>query len=181
MTQQEPAPTSPALPRAWLPRQEWVKTQPQALVASCVLLRDEHSRLLMLRYSSTEPGSGKWWLPGGMLDHGEDPLAAVRRETYEETGITLRGTPTLIGYDHRADVGGTGPVVDFYWNGGTVADPIHLSGEHDRYAFFDLNDLKAVPLSADTQTLAELCEAAETGAVVCLREGRLAGSAYSPF
>ena len=53
----------------------------QALVArdGCVLLarRDR------------EPGEGKWDLPGGFLDEGEEPLVGLRRELREETGLEI--------------------------------------------------------------------------------------------
>lgn len=58
----------------WIPREEWVKTQPQALVASCVMLLDDQDRMLLLRYGPGQEGaSGTWWLPGGMVDEGENP------------------------------------------------------------------------------------------------------------
>ncbi|MFD0343201.1 NUDIX hydrolase [Streptomyces sp. NPDC127117] len=157
--------------RPWMPRQEWVRTQPRTLIASCGLFLDQRRRMLMLRYSPTEPGGGTWWLPGGMLDHGEDPQSAVRREMYEETGIELTSAPTLIGYDHRADVGGTGPVVDFFWYGGVISGPVRLSPEHDRHAFIGLDDLPNTSLTAHAHTLTALHRAATTGTVVCLREG----------
>ena len=34
-------------------------------------------------------GNGKWVLPGGGLHKGEDPMAGVLRELYEETGVKL--------------------------------------------------------------------------------------------
>jgi len=34
-------------------------------------------------------GGGPWMLPGGGIDHGEHPDDAVRRETFEETGLRL--------------------------------------------------------------------------------------------
>ncbi len=52
-----------------------------------VCLREGH--LLLARY--VDPRSGeKWWtLPGGKLEHGEDPVDAVVREVHEETGYEV--------------------------------------------------------------------------------------------
>jgi 8-oxo-dGTP pyrophosphatase MutT (NUDIX family) len=47
-----------------------------------------------------EPGSGqRWWItPGGGIEAGESPIAALHRETAEELGIDLAqiGTPRAI-------------------------------------------------------------------------------------
>jgi 8-oxo-dGTP diphosphatase len=32
---------------------------------------------------------GQWGLPGGHVEHGEDPLVAAHRELMEETGLTV--------------------------------------------------------------------------------------------
>jgi ADP-ribose pyrophosphatase YjhB (NUDIX family) len=40
-------------------------------------------------------GSTLWTLPGGGIDHGEHPDDAVRRETFEETGLELQGARLL--------------------------------------------------------------------------------------
>ncbi|MYS95401.1 MULTISPECIES: NUDIX hydrolase [Streptomyces] len=156
-----------------LPRDEWVKTLPQTIVASCVLLLDAEDRILLLRYAEGEPGAGLWGLPGGMLDHGEDPFGAACRELHEETGIVLDRAPRFIGYDHRADVKGTGPVIDFYFHGGRVApgQTVRRSGEHDRDGLFALADLESLSLSTPLPALTALHTAALTGTVVCLREG----------
>ncbi|MCG0283541.1 NUDIX hydrolase [Streptomyces sp. PSAA01] len=159
---------------AWVPREEWVRTQPQALIASCVVLLDRRGGVLLLRYGPGQPNAGDWWLPGGMLDHGEDPWTAAWRETREETGVELSPIPTLIGIDHRVDVGGTGPVLDCFFYGGTLADgtSITLSPEHDRYAVFSLNELADTLLAGHASTLEALHTAATSGTVVCLREGQ---------
>src|SRR5579871_123664 len=34
---------------------------------------------------------GSWSIPKGLVDEGEDPLAAARREFFEETGATVEG------------------------------------------------------------------------------------------
>ncbi|GAA1014556.1 NUDIX hydrolase [Streptomyces thermovulgaris] len=159
----------------WMPREEWVRTQPQALLAACVVMLDGEGRLLLLRYGPGQPGAGQWWLPGGMLDHGEDPWTAARREMREETGIELGPVPVLIGVDHRADVLGTGPVLDCFFHGGTLADAarttVRLSSEHDRYGWFAPADLLDLPLAAPVRTLTALHEAALRTTPVCLREG----------
>lgn len=60
----------------------------QRLGAYAVAL--DHDRLLLTRVSPTGFPAGAWALPGGRVEHGEDPLVAMRREVYEETGLTVR-------------------------------------------------------------------------------------------
>jgi ADP-ribose pyrophosphatase YjhB (NUDIX family) len=43
--------------------------------------------LLLCRVSDGFPGSGRWTLPGGGADFGEDPAHALVRELREETGL----------------------------------------------------------------------------------------------
>ncbi|QFZ23925.1 NUDIX hydrolase [Saccharothrix syringae] len=52
-------------------------------VAAYAVIIDD-SRLLLSRWLG--PDRPRWILPGGGLDHGEDPCDAVVREVFEETG-----------------------------------------------------------------------------------------------
>jgi 8-oxo-dGTP pyrophosphatase MutT (NUDIX family) len=40
-------------------------------------------------------GEGLWYLPGGLVEPGEDPLAAAVRETWEETGLEVQDARIL--------------------------------------------------------------------------------------
>ena len=51
-----------------------------------LLVRD--GRVLIGR-RKIEPRKGYWDLPGGFLEEGEDPLAGLRREFLEETGLEV--------------------------------------------------------------------------------------------
>jgi 8-oxo-dGTP pyrophosphatase MutT (NUDIX family) len=58
---------------------------PNYTLGAVVLLRDERDRLLLVR----QPPGAAWSLPGGLLDHGETPVAAAIRELAEETGVRV--------------------------------------------------------------------------------------------
>lgn len=49
--------------------------------------RDGHVELLLSRLSARISRTELWTLPGGGVDHGEDPRTAVIREIHEETGL----------------------------------------------------------------------------------------------
>jgi 8-oxo-dGTP diphosphatase len=46
-------------------------------------------RLLLVRRTAGTLGGGNWEIPGGGVNHGEDPRAALLREFREETGLDI--------------------------------------------------------------------------------------------
>ena len=50
------------------------------------VVRDDHDRVLLTRRSD----NGRWSLPAGMVEPGEQPADAVLREVFEETGVHAR-------------------------------------------------------------------------------------------
>ncbi|WP_344075721.1 NUDIX hydrolase [Luedemannella helvata] len=51
---------------------------------------DARGRVLLVRLAADSTQPGRWMLPGGGVDHGEAPAAAVVREIAEETGLRVR-------------------------------------------------------------------------------------------
>lgn len=63
--------------------------------------------VLLTRISARGHHSGAWTLPGGGIDHGEDPRDTVAREVTEECGLQAEvGEPIEV---HHTHFGGTAP------------------------------------------------------------------------
>jgi 8-oxo-dGTP diphosphatase len=62
-------------------------TQKKFTASVGVIITNRDGKVLLLEHI-LRPGSG-WGIPGGFIEHGEQPEAAVRREIREETGIEL--------------------------------------------------------------------------------------------
>ncbi len=60
------------------------------------ICHDAAGRVLLVRASARTNVAGRWFLPGGGLEHGEAPTAALERELDEETGLGI-GTARLLG------------------------------------------------------------------------------------
>jgi 8-oxo-dGTP pyrophosphatase MutT (NUDIX family) len=53
-------------------------------VSAKALIRNSQGEYLLLKERSDD-----WLLPGGGVEHGEDPSDAVKREVYEELGVKV--------------------------------------------------------------------------------------------
>jgi len=59
------------------------------LLVTAVALRDGNGRILMQRRRENAVHGGLWEFPGGKVENGESPEAAIVREIDEELGIAL--------------------------------------------------------------------------------------------
>lgn len=82
--------------------------------------------VLLVRISELGAHTGEWTLPGGGIDHGEPPAAALTREVREETGLACEVGPLLDVHDLHFS--GTAP-----------------SGRHEDYHGIHLIFAAAVP------------------------------------
>jgi len=68
------------------------------VAAYAVCLRED--RILLTRYVSPDGAQRHWTMPGGKVEHAEDPYDAVVREVAEETGYEVE-VERLLGVDSR--------------------------------------------------------------------------------
>jgi 8-oxo-dGTP diphosphatase len=125
---------------------------PVRLVVGAALVDDLERPTRLLAARRTEPPAlaGGWELPGGKVDDGEMPLAALRRELQEELGVDVRIGPHL-----------PGPLPGLTWPLGEryemlvwlteVSDGVPSPLEdHDELRWLSASELYAVPwLPAD--------------------------------
>lgn len=76
---------------------------------------DEVGRLLVARRAH-DPGRGKWDLPGGFLEEGEEPLDGLRRELLEETGLDVEPAEFFGAFvDRYGDADDAPATLNLYW------------------------------------------------------------------
>jgi 8-oxo-dGTP diphosphatase len=64
-------------------------------IAAYGVCQDADGRLLLARASPALTLRGRWFLPGGGVQHGESPPDSLRREITEESGLTVVLGPLL--------------------------------------------------------------------------------------
>jgi 8-oxo-dGTP diphosphatase len=124
------------------------------------VVADVEGRILLARIAEGYPGGGTWHLPGGGVDFGEAPRAAVSREIYEETGqeALVGELLNVTSFRHRRAIGPEGYPLD--WHGvraiysATVPDPSAAQvveaagGSTSESRWWDADALDDLPLSA---------------------------------
>ncbi|MGS2613415.1 NUDIX hydrolase [Micromonospora sp. LZ34] len=100
-------PLPPGLPRA-LPAAPAARPDRRLRFGAYGLVTDPAGRVLLTMIADGYPGAGRWHLPGGGTDHGEQPIAALLRELVEESG-QLGRVVELIGVDNLHNPAALGP------------------------------------------------------------------------
>jgi len=81
------------------------KRPPVKCVAAALILRNR--KILICQRTRHQPMPLKWEFPGGKIEPGEHPTAALRRELDEELGIQARIGDEVARIQHRYPRGGS--------------------------------------------------------------------------
>ena len=85
----------------------------QRIAAYALITRDDD--VLLTQMSARTRIEGRWTLPGGGIDHGEDPREALVREVHEETGLyVVPGTVLDVHSTHFVGARADGLVEDYH-------------------------------------------------------------------
>jgi 8-oxo-dGTP diphosphatase len=104
---------------------------------AAVVFITQNGRVLMVK-RRMDPEIGKWALPAGFIDYGEDPREAAIREVKEETGLDVRIT-RLVDVLGPEKAGGASIVILFEAEvlGGTLS----AQDDVDEAVFFTPGDI----------------------------------------
>ena len=128
-------------------------------IAAYGVARDAEGRLLLARASPALTLRGRWFLPGGGVQHGESPPDSLRREMEEESGLTVSLGPLLeVLSDVRTIPDGTSlhTVRLIYrvqsWEGTLRPE---AEGTTDAVGWFTLEEIRDMPLALYVQTVVD--------------------------
>ncbi len=116
------------------------------------LIRDEDGRILLVQHVE-----GRWQLPGGAIDPGERPAAAMQRECLEEAGITVEpiriagvygGPEYTITYANGDEAGWVVTVFEARIGAG---DPSASDDETQAVGWFRPDEIEALELAPSTR------------------------------
>ena len=104
---------------------------------ACVLAEEDGRILFVLR--KYDPGRGKWCLPAGFVEAGEQPDECAVRETKEETGLDVEITGI---YDAWAtDEDPRTPVISLAFTARIAGGDLEAGDDAEDARFFPMDDL----------------------------------------
>lgn len=128
-------------------------TDPKVGVGVAVV---DGGRLLLVR-RAMNPERGKWSLPAGYIDHGEDPKETAAREALEETGLLVE-IEDVIDVFHNPP-GGGGASVFILYRGRAIGGALAAGDDADDAGFFALDQLPELAFASTKAAVERLLSA----------------------
>jgi len=115
----------------------------------------KEGKVLMIK-RKFEPNKGRWSLPGGLLEVGEDPEQAAKREVREELGLEV-AVEGLLQVANEVIPDDAGRVryhfvlVDYLMR--PLGDKITLNEESEEYAWFEPSAVEGLNTTNNTRLI----------------------------
>lgn len=114
------------------------------------VLVEEDGQILLVRRVHV-PGQGRWTLPSGFIDAGEDPRAAAARECLEETGLQV-SVGDLVDVLHTREHA-RGASIFIIYRGEITGGTIHARDDADAARFFRPDELPPLAFATTGEIL----------------------------
>ena len=116
---------------------------PPMVALSAVVYAERGDQILLLKRAEGTALAGQWYIPGGMVELGEHPEEAARRELREEAGVEIEGELELIGC-YPMHVYGY-DMLQISYRGRVAGDSdVIISNEHDGAQWAKASDMRAL-------------------------------------
>jgi len=111
-----------------------------------ILVISQEKVLLVKR--GMHPELGKWSLPAGFLDYGEDPRKTAVREVFEETNLEVKITGLLDVYHNPEAQSQGGASIFILYQAELFRGEIQAGDDAEEAAFFDFSTLPELAFSS---------------------------------
>lgn len=117
-----------------------------------VLLVQKGKILLVRR--TMNPERGKWAIPAGFIDHGEDPKFAAAREAYEETGLKVKIQELVDVFFNPPEAGGAS--IFILYRASLIGGSLKAGEDADAAGFFAKDELPEIAFSSTWSAIQHL-------------------------
>lgn len=116
----------------------------------------ENGRLLLVR-RAVNPQKGKWSIPAGFVDSGEDPQKTAVRETLEETNLEVLITGLEdVAFNPDAKPGQAGASIFIMYRAELRGGHLQAGDDADDAKFFDLHELPELAFTSTRNVINKL-------------------------
>lgn len=125
-------------------------------VGAAVVVIDGEGRILLVRRAPGATQPGRWSIPAGFVDYGEDVRAAAARELEEETGLVAEvGEVVHVASNFHDPAKLT---VGIWFAGRVIGGTAAAGDDADRIGWFALDDLPPLAFETDADLLRTMRE-----------------------
>lgn len=139
--------------RKGCPACDWIHFRDPG-VGAAVLVRDDQGRVLLVKRGPSSTMPGRWCIPAGFVDYGEEVREAARRELEEETGLIAQVGDVVFVRSNFHDPAKL--TVGIWFEGTVVGGELAAGDDAVDVGWFSLDALPDLAFPTDEELLSRL-------------------------